>query len=41
VALTANIAAIASVYVNVACPARDDATAHDTATNNEPAISAA
>jgi hypothetical protein len=40
-ALTANIATIARVYVNVECPARLDASAHDTATSGAPAITAA
>src|SRR6516165_11353508 len=40
-ALTANIATIANMYVSVECPARLEASAHDTATSGVPAITAA
>jgi hypothetical protein len=36
-ALTANIATIAKVYVSVECPARSDASAHESATSTVPA----
>jgi hypothetical protein len=35
------MATIANVYASVACPASLEATAHDTATNAEPATKAA
>jgi hypothetical protein len=40
-ALTVNIATIARAYASVACPARLDATAHDTTTSAEHAMAAA
>jgi hypothetical protein len=40
-ALTANIATTAKTYVSVECPARLDASAHDTATSVVPAMAAA
>jgi hypothetical protein len=40
-ALTANIATIVRAYVSVECPARLDASAHDTATSAVPAMAAA
>src|ERR1700751_3060013 len=40
-ALTANNATIARVYVSVECPARLDTAAHDTTTSGTPAMTAA